>query len=143
MHAAHGVGHAIAGRTSSHVVGVQGAARATARGDGEVGLACQQTLFLISARHRVLEAGRVGRVAGDGHIDILQPQDGHAFANVVGTVAVHLRAETCGVGDTLHDGHLASVVVELGAAVGEAVDAADDLGGVFAEAVEDDTQERS
>ena len=89
---------------------------------------------------KVLEAGRVRRVTGDRNVHVLVPEDSYAFANVVGTVAVHLRTQASGVGDALHHSHLAGVVVELSAAVGETVDAADDLGGVLAEAVQNHAQ---
>ena len=65
MHTAHGVGHAVGSGTGGHVVGVQGAARAAAGGDGEILLALLDALFLIGAGDGMLEAGRVGGVAGD------------------------------------------------------------------------------
>ena len=51
-------------------------------------------LFLVSAGDGVLEAGRVGGVAGDGHINTLKVHDGHALAHVVRAVAAHVRALT-------------------------------------------------
>ncbi|MBP5389444.1 MAG: GGGtGRT protein, partial [Bacteroidales bacterium] len=41
----------------------------------------------------MLEARGVGRVAGDGDIDVLLPEDGDAFADVVGAVAAYAAAE--------------------------------------------------
>ena len=140
VHTAHGVGHAVGGGAGGHVVRVQGAARAAAGGDGEVLLALLDALFLVSAGDRVLEAGRVGGVAGDGHVHALVVHDGHALADVVRTVAADGGALALGVGDLAHDGQLAGVIIKLGLDIGEAVDAADDLGGVLAETVEDDAQ---
>ena len=119
---------------------MQGTAGAAAGSDGEVLLASQRALLEVGARNRVLEARRVGGVAGDGDVGILVPHDGNALADVVSTVAVDLGARTIGVGDGLHDLKLAREVVELGLDIGEAVDAGDDLGGVLAEAVQDNAQ---
>ena len=140
MHTAHGVGHAVAGGTGGHVVRMQGAARAAAGGDGEVLLALLDALFLIGAGDGMLEAGRVGGVAGDGNVHALGVHDGHALAHVVRAVAAHVRALALAVADLTHDVQLAGEVVELGLNVGEAVDAADDLSSVLAETVEDDAQ---
>ena len=57
VHTAHGVGQAVGSGAGSHVVGVQGTARATAGGHGEVLLALLDALFLVSACNGVLEAG--------------------------------------------------------------------------------------
>ena len=140
VHTAHGVGHAVGGGAGGHVVRVQRAARAAAGGDGKVLLALLDALFLVSAGDRVLEAGRVGGVAGDGHVHALVVHDGHALADVVRAIAADGGALALGVGDLAHDGQLAGVIIKLGLDIGEAVDAADDLGGVLAETVEDDAQ---
>ena len=132
VHTAPGVGHAVGGGAGGHVVRVQRAARAAAGGDGKVLLALLNALFLVSAGDRVLEAGRVGGVAGDGHV--------HALADVVRAVAADGGALALGVGDLAHDGQLAGVIIKLGLDIGEAVDTVDDLGGVLAETVEDDAQ---
>ena len=50
VHAAHRVGHSVARGARGHVVGVQRAARAAARGDGEVFLAVLVGPFLVGAR---------------------------------------------------------------------------------------------
>ena len=68
------------------------------------------------------------------------PHDGNALADVVGAVAVNLSARAVGVGDLLDNLELAREVVELGLHVGEAVDAGDDLGGVLAQAVQDNAK---
>ena len=88
----------------------------------------------------MLEAGGVGGVAGDGDVHLLVVHDGHALADVVGAVAADSSALAVGVGDLTDDVQLAGAVVELGLDVGEAVDAGDDLGGVLAQAVQDDAQ---
>ena len=140
VHTAHGVGHAVRGRAGAHVVRVQGTASAATRSDGEVLLASLDALLLIGASDGVLEARGVGGVTGDRDVDVLVPHDGNALADVVGAVAVNGSAGTIGVGDGLDDLELARVVVELGLHIGEAVDAGDDLGGVLAQAVEDNAQ---
>ena len=119
---------------------MQGAARAAAGGHGEVLLALLDALLLIGAGHGVLEAGGVGGVAGDGHIHALVVHDGHALADIVGAVAADVGPLAVGVADLPDDLQLAGIIVELGLHIGEAVDAADDLGGVLAQAVEDDPQ---
>ncbi len=88
----------------------------------------------------MLEAGRVGGVAGDGDVDAFVVHDGHALADIVSAVAADVGALALGVADLADDVQLAGVVVELGLDIGEAVDAGDDLGGVLAEAVQDDAQ---
>ena len=85
----------------------------------------------------MLEACRVGGVSCDGYIYALMPHDGNAFAYIVGAVAFDLCARTVAVGDFTDDVELACEIVELGLHICEAVDAGDDLCGIFSEAVED------
>ena len=115
---------------------MQCAACAAARCHAEVGFACCQALLLVGACHGVLEAGGVGRVAGDRHVDALFPHDGYALAHVVGAIAFHLGTLAVAVGSLLHHLELAGEVVKLGAHIGETVDAAYDLGGILAQAVQ-------
>ena len=119
---------------------MQGAAGTATGSDGEVLLASLEALLLVGARGGVLEACGVGGVTGDGDVDVLVPHDGNALADVVAAVAVNGGAGTIGVGDGLDNLELARVVIELGLHIGEAVDAGDDLGGVLAQAVEDNAQ---
>ena len=67
MDAAQRVGQAVAGRTSGHVIGVQGTARAAAGSDGEVLLAVLDIPLLVVTGDQMLEAGGVGGVTGDGN----------------------------------------------------------------------------
>ena len=83
MHTAHGVGQTVGSGTGSHVVGMQGTARAAAGSDGEVLLAVLDGPLLVGAGHQVLEAGGVGGVTGDGNLNTLHLHDGNAFQNVV------------------------------------------------------------
>ena len=140
VHTAHGVGHAVRGRAGAHVVRVQGTASAATRSDREVLLASLEALLLVGASDGVLEARGVGGVTGDRDVDVLVPHDGNALADVVGAVAVDGGAGTIGVGDGLDDLELAGGEVIVGLDVGEAVDTADDLGSVLAQAVQDDAQ---
>ena len=146
VHTAHGVGHAVRGGAGGHVVGMQGTAGAAAGSHGEVLLAGFPAFLLVGARHGVLEAGRVGGVAGDGNVHALVPHDGNALAHIVRAVAANLGALTVGVLGLVDDGqsviflHVGRQVVILGLHIGEAVDAADDHGGVLAQTVQDDAQ---
>ena len=88
----------------------------------------------------MLEAGGVGGVAGDGNIHALMMHDGNALTDIVSTEAADSSPLAIGILVLLDDFQLAGVVVELGLHIGEAVDAADDLGGVLAQSVEDDPQ---
>ena len=111
MHAAHGVGHAVGGGAGGHVIGMEGAAGAAARGDGEVLLAFLDAFLLVGTGDGMLEAGRVRRVSGDGNVDAFLPHDGDALADVIAAVANDVRALARGVRDLLHDLELAGVVV--------------------------------
>ena len=62
------------------------------------------------------------------------------LADVVGAVAADIGPLALGIADLPNHLQLAGVIVKLGLDIGEAVDAADDLGNVLAQAVEDDPQ---
>ena len=140
VHAAHAVGKAVAGRASAHVVRVQGAAGAAAGGNTEILVAGFVGPLLISAGHQMLEAGGVGAVAGDGHLHALLLHNGNAFQHVVCAVAVYGGALASGERLFALDDQLAGLKVVIGLYISKAVDAADDVGGVFAQAVEVDPQ---
>ena len=135
VHAAHGVGHAVGRGAGRQVVRVEGTACAAAGGHGEVFFAVFDTPFFIGAGNGMLEAGGVGGVAGDGNTHILQLHDGHAFRHVVCAVALDGRAGALGIGLFGDDFDRLCIGVKLGFHIGEAVDAGDDEGGVFAQAV--------
>ena len=92
VHTSHGICHTVGCRACSHIVRMKGTACAAAGSNGEVLLACLEALLLVGACDRMLEAGRVGGVSGDGNINVLMPHDGNAFLYIVGTVAVNLCA---------------------------------------------------
>ena len=119
---------------------MQSAACSATAGHTKVGLTGKYALFLVSSCDGVLEASGVGGVTGNGNVNTLFPHDGYAFAHVVGTVAVDLSAVTVAVGGACNLLELTGEVVELGLHVSESVDTADNLGGVFAESVEDNSQ---
>ncbi len=123
VHAAHGVGHAVARGAGCHVVGVQRASRTAARGDGEVFLAVLGGPLFVCAGDGVLEARRVCRVAGDGDVDTLVPHDRHALVDVVGAVAFDLRLVAVGEGLFHRYLKFPSVLVVERLHEGEAVDA--------------------
>ena len=64
VHTTHGIGHAVRGRTCSHVVGVEGTACSAAGSDRKLLFAVLDAPLLVGACDRVLEAGGVGWVAG-------------------------------------------------------------------------------
>ena len=138
VHAAHGVGHAVTRRTGRHVIGVKSTAGAAARSDGEVLAAVLPAPLLVGAGDGMLEAGRVRGVARNGHAHVLELHDRDAFRNVVRTVATDVRTGALGERLLLDDLDLLGLRVEDGLAVGEAVDARDDVRGVLAETVQDD-----
>ena len=119
---------------------MQSAARTAAGGHREVLLALLDALLLIGTGYGVLEPGGVGGVAGDGHIHALVVHDGHALANVITAVAADSSPLAIGIGHLPEGLQLAGVVVKLGLDIGEAVDTADDLGGVLAQTVQDHPQ---
>ena len=65
VHPAHGVGHAIGSGAGRHVVRVQRAARAAARGNGKILLAVFNAPLFVSARNGMLETRWVRGIAGD------------------------------------------------------------------------------
>ena len=140
MDAAQRVGQAIACGACGHIIGVQGTARAAAGSNGEVLLAVLDSPLLVGTGDQMLEAGGVGGVTGDGNLNALSLHDGNALQNVVGAVALDSSALAVGVGDGLDDLQLAGGEIIVGLDVGEAVDTADDLGSVLAQAVQDDAQ---
>ena len=140
VHPAHRVGHAVAGRTGSHIVGMERSARAAAGRDGEVVLAVLDAPFLVGAGYGVLEPCRVGGVSGDGNADILKLHYRNAFRYVVRAVAVDSRAGAVRECLLLGDLYGLGIGIEFGLAVGEAVDAGDYIRGVLAEAVEYDAE---
>ena len=113
---------------------------AAAGGHGEVFFAVLHRPFFIGAGNQVLEAGGVGRVARDGHLNALLLHNGNALEHVVGAVALHRGAFAVGKSLLAHDLQLAGLEVVIRLHIGEAVDAADDLGGILAQAVQDHAQ---
>jgi len=68
------------------------------------------------------------------------PHHGHALADVIGAVAAHAGARALAEGSAFHFRQFAGGIVEAGLDVGKAVDAADDVRGILAQAVENDLQ---
>ena len=83
MHTTQRVGQAVACGACSHVIGMQGTARAAAGSDREVLLAVLDGPLLVGAGNQMLEADGVGGVAGDGALHVLLLHDGNAFHNIV------------------------------------------------------------
>ena len=140
VHSAHGIGHAVRGRACCHVIRVQRAARAAAGSHGEVLLALFHALFLVSAGHRMLEAGGVGGVARNGNVDLLEVHNGNAFTDVIRTVAADVGALAFGIADLADDLQLTGEVVKLSLYIGKAVDTGDDLSSVFSKTVENNAK---
>ena len=59
VHTAHGVGHTIGSRASSHVVRMERTARAATGSNGEVLLTLLGALLLVGTSYWMLEAGRI------------------------------------------------------------------------------------
>ena len=140
VHTSQRVCHAIAGRTGCHVVGMKSAASTASAGYREIWFACADALFLVCACHGMLEAGGVGRVTRDAHVHILFPQDGHAFAYIVGTITVPCRTRSLAVGNTLYFLQFAREIVTLSLYLRKTVEAADDHGCVFPQTVQNAAQ---
>ena len=127
VHPAHGVSHTVGGRAGCHIVRVQGAARTTAGGHGEILLALLNAFLLIRTGHRMLEPGGVGGITGDGHIHALVVHDGHALPDVIRAVAADCGPLAFRIFDLPDDLQFAGIVIKLRLDIGEAIDAADDL----------------
>ena len=136
MHSAHGVRQTVGRRTCSHVVRVERSARTAAGCNGEVLDAVFDTPLLVGARNGVLEACRVGGVAGDGNAHVFELHDGNAFRNVIRAVAANIRTGT--VGECLFGNYLDGfgIRIEFGFDIGETVDSGNDISCVLAETVE-------
>ena len=119
---------------------MQGTARAAAGSHGEVLLALLIAFLLIGAGYRVLEAGGVGGVPGNGNVHAFIPHDSHAFAHVIAAVHAHGGFGALGESFLLDDVQLARGIVKLGLHVREPVDAGDDVRGILAEAVQADAE---
>ena len=136
MHSAHAVGQTVGGGARRHIVRVEGSAGAAAGGDGEVFSAVFHAPFLIGSRYKVLKAGGVRGVAGDGNIHALALHYRNALTNVVRTVAADSAAFTVG------ELHLADNVqpvvfkVKIRFHIGEAVHTGNNIGGVLAQTVQ-------
>ena len=119
---------------------MQGTARSSARCDGEVLHAVLNAPLLVCAGNGMLESGGVGGVTGNRNADVLQLHDRNALGNVVRTVALDCRAGTVRERLGLHDLDRLGVGVELGLAVGETVDAGDDVSRILAKTVQNHAQ---
>ena len=142
VHTAHRVGHAVAGRTGGHVVGVERTASAAAGSDGEVLLAVLNAPLLVRTRDRMLEARRVRGVTSNGNANVLELHDRDTLGDIVSAVAVDGSARTLGERLLLDNLDLLGVVVERRLHIGEAVDARNDVRSVLAETVEDNAEIR-
>ena len=140
MHTAHGIGHAVGSRACRDVIRMEGTACAAAGSNGEVLLAVLKCPLLVGTCNKVLEAGRVGGVAGDGNINALELHDGDAFENVVSAVAADLCALAVGISYLADDLELAGEEIEFGLNISETVDSGDDVSSVLAETVEDNAE---
>ena len=108
--------------------------------NGEVLLAVLDSPLLVGTGNQMLEADGVGGVAGDGALNVLLLHNGNAFHNVVCTVALDSSALTLGEGDLLDDLQGLGGDIVLGLHIGEAVDTGNDVSGILAQAVQDNTQ---
>ena len=140
MHTAHGISHAVRSRAGTHVVRMKGTACTAAGSNREVFFAHFDTFFLIRTGNGMLETSRVGRVTRNGNVDAFVVHDGNAFADVVSTKATDISPFALGIRNFTDDVQVTCLIVELGLNIGEAVDAGNDLSGVFTEAVQDNAK---
>ncbi len=140
VHTAHGVGHTVAGGAGSHIIGVEGTAGTAARGDREVADAVLVAPLLIGAGDGMLEAGGVGGVTGDGDADILQLHDGHALGDIIRAIATDIGTGALGEGLFLDDRDGLGIGIKGGLDIGEAIDTCNDVSGILAQTVQDDTE---
>ena len=89
VHTAHGICHTVGGGACRHVIRVEGTACTAAGGNGEIVHAVFNAPFLIGACNRMLEAGRVGGVAGNGNPYLFKLHYSNALGNVIRTVALN------------------------------------------------------
>ena len=88
----------------------------------------------------MLEAGRVGGVAGDGNIYLFHLHNRYAFLYVVAAEASNLRLISIGESNLANYGQLAGEVVIFGFHIGKAVDSGNDVSCILAQTIEDDAQ---
>ena len=136
MHSAHAVGQTVGGGARRHVVRVEGSAGAAAGGDGEVFSAVFHAPFLIGSRYKVLEAGGVRGVAGDGNIHALALHNGYALAHVVCAIAADSAAFAVGELHLADNVQLVVFKVKIRFHIGEAVHTGNNIGGVLAQTVQ-------
>ena len=85
----------------------------------------------------MLESRGIGAVARYTCVDFLFYHDSNAFVYVVCAVASDFCAFALTESAFFHDFQLSGRIVVVGFYVGKAVDTADNIGGVFAQAVKD------
>ncbi len=140
VHTTHGVGHTVRGRTSCHVIGVEGTACAAAGCYGEVANTVFLAPLLVGTCNGVLESGGVGGVTGDGNAYVLKLHDSNALGNVVGAIALNVSAGTLGECLLFENGNSLGVRIKCSLYIGKAVDAGDDVCCILAQTVEDNAQ---
>ena len=89
VHTTHSIGHTVGGGACRHVIRVKCTACTAARSNGEIVYVVFNAPFLISACNRVLEAGRVGGVAGNGNAYLFKLHYSNALGNIIRTVALN------------------------------------------------------
>ncbi|RWX47525.1 hypothetical protein H206_06339 [Candidatus Electrothrix aarhusensis] len=138
MHPAHGVGHAVGSRSGSHIIRVQRPTGTAAGSHREVFLALLQAFLLIGTCYRMLEAGRVGRITGDGDIHPFMMVDSHTLTDIISTIAAYLSPKSLRERFFRHNIQGAAGIIKLGPHIGKAVDSGDDISSILAQTVEND-----
>ena len=139
VHTAQSIGETIRSGTCSHVIGMQSTSGTAAGCNGEVLLACFQSLLLVSTGYGMLESGRIGRVTGDGYVYVLLPHDSYTFGNAVSAVAVNLSTKSLRVSNSLYLGNGIGVRIIRGLYKSKSVDTGNDLCSVLTKTVQDNT----
>ncbi|MPN28306.1 hypothetical protein SDC9_175747 [bioreactor metagenome] len=88
----------------------------------------------------MLKPGRVGRVAGDRHVNSFMDHYGYTLTDVVRSEAADFRLFSGRKRTLLYDLKLASVVVIFRLYQGKPVDAGNYMRGIFSKSVENDSQ---
>ncbi len=140
VHTAKRIRETIGRRARSHIIGMQGTARAAAGCNGEVLLACLCSLLLVCTSHRMLESCGVRGVTGNGYIHVLFPHDCHSLGNGVSAVAVYFGTKALGIRRSAYFLHFVSIRIVLGLYKGKAVDTGNDLCSIFSKTVQDNTK---
>ena len=140
MHTSQSIGHTVRSRSCSHVIWMKGTSCTAAGCNGEILLALLDTFLLICTCNRMLETCGVGRVTSDRYVYALLVHDCNTFANVVGAIAVYLRAKSLRVRNSLHLLQFACVIIIICLNICKSVNSGNNLRCVLSKSVQDNAK---